>query len=365
MNFEQINLQWFAAEDEGRTEDATETRLRREREEGRVAKSQELTSAIVMIMCVVALIVAAPHYLRMCEQILVYYFTKCADANIESSQFFVFFLVNFAKMVLPRAFCGVIAGIAGNLIQNRGFIFSLKPIEFKFSNIVPRIGQYLKKTVFSLTGAMNIVKSLVKIAAVIITAVVVIRMNVADILALLNTSSIRMASGLIGKCAAQILAFCSIIFLAISIPDYFMQKREFLERLKMTKQEVKQEFKEEEGDPEVKGKLQQAQRELLTRNLPKAVAESDVVITNPTHYSVALKYDAAKTDRPVVNAKGADLTAKRIRDLADENGIPRVENVPLARALYSNVEVGDIIPDTYIKAISIVYAQINYLNRKK
>ena len=93
MSFDEIDLQWFAAEDEGRTEDATETRLRRERAEGRVAKSQELTSAIVMIMCVVALIVAAPHYLRMCEQILVYYFTKCADANIESSQFFVFFLV--------------------------------------------------------------------------------------------------------------------------------------------------------------------------------------------------------------------------------------------------------------------------------
>lgn len=365
MSFEQIDLQWFAAEDEGRTEDPTESRLRRERKKGRVAKSQELTSAIVMLMCVIVLIIAAPSCLRMCEQILVFYFSRCSEENVSASQFFVFFLQNFAKMVLPLSFCGVVAGVAGNLIQNRGFIFSLEPIQFKFSNIVPKIGQYLRKTVFSATGALNVVKSLVKITAVVITAVIVIKMNIADILALLNTGSIRLAAGLVGRCAAQILAFCAVIFLAVSIPDYFMQRHEFMEQLKMTKQDVKQEFKEEEGDPEVKGKLQQAQRELLSQNLPKAVSESDVVITNPTHYSVALKYDAAKTDRPVVNAKGEDLIAKRIRDLADENGIPRVENVPLARALYSNVEVGDIIPDVYIQAIAIVYSQIGYLNKKK
>ena len=365
MDFEQIDLQWFAAEDEGRTEEPSELKLRKAREEGRVAKSQELNSSLVMLVCVLILVIASPYYLRWCEQILVYFFTKCAQAEIYSWQFFVFFLTNLAKMVLPLAGGGIVAGIAGNIIQNRGFIFSTKPIEFKFSNIVPKIGQYLKKTIFSFEGGFNVIKSLVKVAAVVFIAFIVIRSNIQKLLFLLNTGSVRSAAGFVGNCATRILIICAVLFLAISIADYFVQRRQFMESMKMTKQEVKTEFKEQEGDPEVKGKLQQAQRELLSQNLPKAVSESDVVVTNPTHYSVALKYDASTADRPVVNAKGADLMAKRIRDLADEYGIPRVENVPLTRALYSNVEVGDTIPDEYIRAISIVYAQIDYLNRKK
>jgi len=365
LEFDEIDLQWFAAEDEGRTEAPSELKIQKAREEGRVAKSQELNSALVMLVCVIVLIICAPFYLRWCEQILYYYFSRAASVDFAQKQFFVQFAMNLAKMVLPPAVAGLFAAVTANIIQNRGFIFSTKPIEPKFSNIVPRIGQYLKKTVFSIEGGFNVVKQLVKVFAVVLIAYIVIKSNIEDILALINVGSIRLAAGRIGGCGAQILIFCAIIFLAIAIPDYFIQRYQFIESLKMTKQEVKTEFKEQEGDPEVKGKLQQAQRELLTQNLPKAVAESDVVVTNPTHYSVALKYDTQKMDRPMVNAKGKDLIAKRIRDLADENGIPRIENVPLARALYSNVEIGDIIPDEYITAIAVVYTQIDYLNKKK
>jgi flagellar biosynthetic protein FlhB len=135
--------------------------------------------------------------------------------------------------------------------------------------------------------------------------------------------------------------------------------------MNMTKQEVKQEYKEMEGDPEVKSHLQQMQRQLLQRNMPRAVAESDVVITNPTHFAVALQYDAVKADAPQVTAKGADLVAARIKSLARDNDVPIVENRPLARALYANCEIGDIIPQEYIKAIATIYQQINYLNKKK
>ncbi len=365
MEYEYIDLQWFAAEDEGRTEEPSETKLRRAREEGRVAKSQELNSALVMLVCVVVLIIAAPFYLRWCERILVYYFTRAANGDFTQRQFFVQFLLNLAKMVLPPSVAGAAAAFAGNIIQNRGFLFSTKPIEPKFSNIVPRFGQYLKKTVFSMEGAFNVAKSLAKVAAVIAIAFFVIRSNLEGILSLINAGSVRLAAGRIGGCAAQILVFSAIVFLAIAIPDYFVQRFQFMETMKMTKQEVKTEFKEEEGDPEVKSKLEQAQRALLSQNLPKAVAESDVVVTNPTHYSVALKYDPEKASSPMVNAKGEGLVAKRIRDLADENGIPRVENVPLARALYSNVQIGDIIPDEYINAIVVIYRQIDYLNKRK
>lgn len=364
MSFEQIDLQWFAAEDEGRTELPSEKKLSDARKEGRVAKSQELNSALVMIVTVVVLVFAAPHFLRWCKDVLVFYFSRILESDFLQKNFYAQFIISFAKMVLPVALAGLAAGVIGNLIQNRGFIFSTKPIEPKFSNIVPKIGQYLKKTVFSMEGGFNVAKSLVKVLAVGAVAFLIIRSNIDELLALIKIHSVQVAVGKVGSCAAVILIICAIIFLAVSVPDYFVQRHQFMESLKMTKEEVKTEFKESEGDPEIKAETMRRQRELLQRNVPKAVAESDVVITNPTHFSVALKYDPQTMDYPVVNAKGEDFMAKRIRDLADEYGIPRVENVPLARALYSQTDVGDIIPAEYIKVISVIYAQVYSLKKK-
>ena len=131
----------------------------------------------------------------------------------------------------------------------------------------------------------------------------------------------------------------------------------------MTKQEVKEEFKEAEGDPEVKGRLEQAQKEMLRANMPKAVRESDVVITNPTHYAVALKWDSETQEAPMVNAKGMDNTALKIREIATESDVPVVENRPLARELYSNFDVGTIIPQQYLRLIADIYANIGYMEK--
>ena len=131
----------------------------------------------------------------------------------------------------------------------------------------------------------------------------------------------------------------------------------------MSKQEIKEEFKEQEGDPEVKGRLEQAQKEMLKANMPKAVRESDVVITNPTHFAVALKWDSAATDAPMINAKGTDNTAQRIKDIARENDVPIVENRPLARDLYSHYDVGDIVPAQYLRVVADIYAHIGYMEK--
>ena len=364
MSFEDIDLQWFAAEDEGRTEEPSEYKLRKAREEGRVAKSQELCSALVMLVTVIVLIIAAPYFWNWFEEILFFYFTHVTESDMFQRRFFYHFLISLAKMVLPLALCGMVAGVLANLIQNRGFIFSTKPIEPQFSKITPRIGQYLKKTLFSFEGGFNVLKSFVKVGVVGLASFLIIRMNLPIILQFINASSVQMAIGKIAWTAAQILAVCAVVFLAISIPDYLVQKKQFIESMKMTKQEVKQEYKEMEGDPEVKSHLEQAQRQLLQRNIPKAVAESDVVITNPTHFAVALQYESDKYDRPRVTAKGADQLAFRIRSLARENEIPVIENRPLARALYADTEIGDTIPEAYINAIVTIYTQINYLNKK-
>ncbi|MBQ8013110.1 MAG: EscU/YscU/HrcU family type III secretion system export apparatus switch protein [Treponema sp.] len=379
--FEFIDLQWFAAEDEGRTEEPSEYKLRKAREEGRVAKSQELCSALVMLVTVIVLVIAAPYFWGWCEETLVFYFTHINEDEMFQRRFFFQFLVSLAKMVLPLALCGTVAGVLANLIQNRGFIFSTKPIEPQFSKIAPRIGQYLKKTIFSFEGGFNVIKSFVKIGLVFFIAYIIIRTSVFEIvevenpsdpsqqkvviLSLINSSNLSKSIGLIAWTAAKILAVSAVVFIAVSIPDYLVQRKQFIESMKMTKQEVKQEYKEMEGDPEVKAHLQAAQRELLQRNMPQQVAKSDVVITNPTHFAVALMYDSAVSAAPQVMAKGADNLAFRIREIAKENDVPIVENRPLARGLYAETEIGDIIPSEYYTAISVVYAHLEKFNNKK
>ncbi|MBQ3671594.1 MAG: EscU/YscU/HrcU family type III secretion system export apparatus switch protein, partial [Treponema sp.] len=189
-------------------------------------------------------------------------------------------------------------------------------------------------------------------------------MNLPKILYLIQISNVYGAVGKIASTAATILVASAIIFIAIAIPDYFVQKKQFMERMKMTKQEVKQEFKEMEGDPEVKARLNQAQRELLQKNIPQQVEKSDVVITNPTHYAVALYYDKILKTAPQVMAKGADELAIHIKNIARQKNVPIVENRPLARALYSQVEIGATIPETYFTALATIYAKLSEIKKK-
>lgn len=365
MSFDYIDLQWFAAEDEGRTEEPSEYKLQKARKEGRVPKSQELCGAVVMLATAIVLVVAAPYFWRWLEEILIFYFTHINEPEMLQKRFYAHFLLSLAKMILPLALIGTIAAVLANIIQNRGFIFSWKPIEPQFSKVLPRFGQYLKKTLFSFEGGFNVVKSLVKVFAVCLVSFLMIRMDLPKILSSINAANVYTAVAGISWTAARILITCALIFLLIAVPDYLVQKKQFMESMKMTKQEVKQEYKELEGDPDVKSHLQQAQRDLLQRNMPQQVAKSDVVITNPTHFAVALAYDAMKADAPQVMAKGADNVALRIKALAAENDVPVVENRPLARALYAETEIGDIIPSAYFSAIAAVYSHLEKFNHKK
>lgn len=357
--FENIDLQWFAAEEEGRTEEPSEYKLERaRREEGRVPKSGELASAFVLVMTVATLIVMAPIILRTCLEVFRFYFTRCTQSQVNDPNFAVAFVNFFFRMVLPIAAVGAVGAVIGNLIQTRGFIFSLKPIEPKFSKIIPKFGEYFKKTLFSLQGVFNIAKSIVKLIIMTSIAVLLIRRNIPTILMSIQNGLFPEAVRRIAWMGAQLLVIAALLFVAIAIPDFFVQKHEFRESMKMTKQEQKEEYKELEGDPEVKGRLQQMQYAMLQQNIPRAVAESDVVITNPTHFAVALKYDKILDEAPKVAAKGADNLAFMIKRFAKENDVPIVENKPIARALYAETEIGDIIPEAYLKAIAVIYSHI-------
>lgn len=364
MEYSQIDLQWFSAEDEGRTEDPSQIKLDRARKEGRVAKSQELNSAIAFLLCVITLIICAKWFFELFIEVYIFFFSRAGTENFFTPANGVAFVNYFFKMVIPIAIVGIVGGVAGNLIQNRGFIFSLKPIKPDFKKILPNFGQYFKRTIFSREGVFNIFKSIAKVAVIIVVGFNMIKGDLPTLLSFIQErGNIAGSVGIVCSMISKILIFAAIFFIAISIPDYFIQRHEFMEQMKMTKEEVKQEYKEMEGDPEVKSHLEQAKRELLSRNIPKAVKESDVVITNPTHFAVALKYDRNVSDAPQVNAKGEDEIAQTIKRLARENDVPIVENRPLARGLYAQTKVGDIIPEEYFKVVSVVYAQLKKFNK--
>ena len=359
-----IDLQWFAAEDEGRTENATDFKIRKAREEGRVAKSQELNGAIVLLLPILTLIAFAPSMLRTCTELLVFYFSRSTSTAITDPTLVAAFFHYYIKLVLPIILTAMVAGVSSNVLQNGGFIFSLKPISPKLNKIVPNFAKFFSRALFSAEGLFNFAKSMFKVSIIVLIAYISIRNELPKLVTMLNTGLFT-AVVFIASMASRLLLTAAILFLAISIPDYLFQRHQFMESLKMSKQEVKEEYKQMEGDPLVKSRLRQRMRELLSQNMAVNVPKADVVITNPTHFACAMQWDRATMRAPMLTAKGADELAQRIKAIARDNNVPIIENKPLARALYAEVEIGDMIPDEYYQAIAVILAKVYALDSRK
>ncbi len=359
-----IDLQWFAAEDEGRTEDPTDYKIRKAREEGRVAKSQDINAALVLLFPAGAFIFLSSFFLENCMEILRFFFLRCTQADIRSGVWFGIFVQYFLQLALPFALIASIAGAIANIIQNNGFLFSTKPIQPQFNRITPDFIRFFKRALFSAEGMFNFAKSLAKVVAIVFIAYVMIRANIPHFIELLSVSFIQAVFFIAGT-AGKLLASAAFVLLVFAVPDYFFQRKQFIDSLKMTKQELKEEYKELEGDPQVKGRIRQQMQTILSQNAIRNVPKADVVITNPTHYAIAMQFDAKTMPAPMVLAKGADAMALKIKEIAREHGVPLIENKPLARALYARVEIGDIIPEEYYRALSLVFAEVYTLNKKK
>ncbi len=204
---------------------------------------------------------------------------------------------------------------------------------------------------------MNLFKSIFKVIAIGLVAYLIIADNF-DIILQTPDVSIAMAMKTVAVTALKIIIWSTVLLLVLAIPDYFFQKREFIESLKMTKEEIKEELKETMGDPYIRARLREMQREIVMRNMITEVPKADVVVTNPTHYAVALKYEKKSMEAPTVVAKGVDSMALRIREVARENAVPMIENRPLAQEMYKRLDVGDIIPEDLFYAVSLVYAEL-------
>ncbi len=353
-----IGLQWFAAEDEGRTEEPSETKLRKAREEGRVAKSQELIGAVGLLFPSVALVLLGPYFARTLREMLLFYLGLVGktDISTDSGPVVAAFFSYFIRLTLPLAGVAVIGAIFSNVLQV-GLVFSVKPITPDFSKIVPRFGQYFKRTMFSLEGVFNLAKSIAKIFIIAFVAYLTIQGEF-DRLRRLFEGPFWPMIAFVFSLAMRLIIEVAVAMLILAVPDYLFQRRQYMESLKMSKEEVKEERKMQEGDPLIKSRLRERMRELLARNMAANVPKADVVITNPTHYAVALEWDREKMPAPTVSAKGVDEVAQRIKRIAIESGVPLVENRPLARALYADVEIGDAIPEKYYQAIAAVLAHV-------
>ncbi len=358
-----MHLQWFAAEDEGRTEEPTEHKIQKAREDGKVAKSQDVSSAIVLLFSVVALLLLGRYLLSNSVEMVGYYFIQSTEIDITSdSTLGRSFLNYFIRLALPVAMVAAAAAILGNVVQV-GFLFTTKTITPDFNRVAPKFGKFFKRALLSTEALFNMAKSMGKIALLGVLGFINIMIRIREIVTMVN-APLMQSVALVMDISFNVLFESALLLLFLSLFDYWFQRRQHRESLKMTRQEVKEERKTYEGDPLVKSRLRQRMQELLSRNMLRNVPQADVVITNPTHFAVAMEYNRLTMEAPTVIAKGQDNLALRIRGIAGDARVPIVENKPLARALYAEVEIGDPIPESFYEAMVIVLKQVYEMTGK-
>lgn len=361
-----FDIQLFAAEDEGRTEEPTEYKKRKAREEGKVAKTQELPSALVLLFGFFLIFLFSKVLYRNASGMVVYYLNLVPEV-VKSGENVIFLLKPMlpiiAKMIGPILGVVFFAAFVGNIVQV-GFQFSTKPIQPDLSKINPNPIRFFTKILFSSQTLVNLGKAIFKIAAISVIAFFLIRK---DIFTIMKTVDMGVTQGfyLVTSIAFKLVMIVSGILLLLSLPDYIFQRYQHIESLKMTRQELKEERKLLEGDPLLRAHMREKQREFAKRRMMQEVPKADVVITNPIHYAVALKYEALQMSSPYCVAKGQALMAERIRKIAEENDVSIIENKPLARELFRRVDIGDEIPEDLFTAVAEVLAFVYKLKEKR
>ena len=355
-----FDLQRFDSSE--KTEEPTQRKQDESRKKGQVAKSAELSSVFVILAAFVALKTASPYIYEKLTGYMRFIFGSLdvrGDFSIQSIHVVIMNAgVVFLEAILPIMVSVLVVSVVVSFMQV-GFAFTPDTIMPQFSRINPIAGF---GRIFSKRSLVELVKSLVKITVVGYFIYRFIRQETVRIPALMMSElaeSFAVLSAIIYDLAFQI----AMVILILAILDYGYQWWEHMQNLKMSKQEVKEEMKQTEGNPQIKGKIREKQRAMAMRRMMSEVPKADVIVTNPTHFAVALKYEAGM-DAPTVIAKGADFIAQRIREIAKENDVVIVENKPLAQALFKHAEVGDFVPPDLYKAVAEVLAYVYRLKRK-
>ena len=346
--------------DQDKTEQPTEKRIRDTREEGNVFQSRDVVTVAVLLVVTMIIRAMLPRIENELHIFLNHVMTLIGGdpAEMISRQLFLEFIRTAAICALPAAVVAAVVEILAAGVQTR-FNFSQKAARPKFSRLNPANGI---KRVFSLRGLMGLLKNIVKIIILFYFAFTMIR---DDIIPIARTMDMPVAQGASELFSLMYDLIIRIImaFAVIAAVDYMFERRQYTKDLMMTKQEVKEEYKMTEGNPEIKGRIKRKQREIAQRRMMQQVPQADVVVRNPTHYAVALKYEPHKMAAPVVLGKGVDSLALRIVRVAEDNDVPCIENVALARSLYSACEINEVIPAEFYGVVAellvFIYRQQN------
>ncbi len=351
-----IDLQLFA--DSDKTEKPTPKKRREAREEGQILQSKEINTVVILFCCFIGLNIFGNFMYIQLERFMINIFNEInnVDKILDQNNLFNNYLrvaTNLIIIISPILAVAFMSSLIINYAQV-GFLFTNKTLKIKLNRLNPIEGF---KKIFSKRAFFELIKSILKIFLVGYIAYNFIYEQIYKIVQYPNMESFETFINFTNLTYTFAMKILSILFI-LSIIDYIFQWREHEKNLMMTKQEIKEEYKQTEGDPFIKGKIKERQRKIAMSRMMQDVAKADVIITNPTHYAVAIKYDKDSIDAPYVVAKGIDIIAENIKKTAKENNIPLVENILLARTLYNTIEIGDMITEDLYEAVAEILAYV-------
>ena len=344
-----------------RTHKATSRKRRKAREKGQIARSREVPFALTFLVLVLVMAFQGDWFIHQLEEPFRVFWSGGFGEEINTATVSrVFFRIAWLFLILagPLLVLTFVLSVGG-LVGQGGFVFTGEPLRPKVTKLNP--AQNVKK-IFSKNGIVQLVRSLTLVLAILYLGYSVIRDHMGDF-QLMPAMDLGSILSVWGAILYQVCIRVAILLAILAAGDFLFQRYQHEENLKMTKQELKDEHKDTEGNPTIKGRIRRLQLEMARRRMMAAVAEADVVITNPTHFAVALKFDMATMAAPEVVAKGCDHVAQRIKQVAEEHRVPMVEDVELARALYRTVEIGDEVPVQLYRAVAQILAYVFKLKK--
>ncbi|MFA6170690.1 MAG: flagellar biosynthesis protein FlhB [Candidatus Margulisiibacteriota bacterium] len=347
-----------------KTEEPTPHRLREAREKGQVAKSKEVTTAILLLLSYYVLRYLGEFmYKNLAEftQAILQLIPETKEFNMGFAGYVLLLGLRAFAFVLGPVFAITFIGAFIAEVMQTGFLFSSEALTPKLEKLNPLEGF---KKMFGIQGLVELAKSILKIVVVAYIAWTAMKDDIPFIIVLMEAHPWQ-ALLLAGEIAYRIAIRVGIFYILIAIADYFYRRWEYMRNLKMTKQEIKEEYKRLEGDPQVKQRIRDLQRQTAHQRMMGSVPQADVVVTNPTHLAIALKYDTSRMKAPVLLAKGERKNAEEIRNIAEAHEIPIVENVELARSLYKTVKVNQEIPAELYQAVAEVLAHVYKIKRER
>jgi flagellar biosynthesis protein FlhB len=340
-----------------KTEEPSSKRITDSEEKGNFAHSREINSSFILLAALLGFMILGEQSTR---NLMGSWNNMIADSwtlQLTPEELYKVTansMTTFVKTVGPFLILIMLAGLGSNLLQIGGLRFSSHPLIPKFSKLNPLTGF---GRIFSKNSLMELFKSLFKVGIISVISYFVIKSHWKEIPPLMGLGVGQILS-FMGFVALEIIFNVLLVMIFLALLDFAFQKFTYRENLRMTKQEVKEERKETDGNPQIKQRIRTVQMEMARKRMMSAVPDADVVVTNPTHISIAIKYDTENFAAPIVVAKGVGPIALRIREIAKENGVPLVEDKPLARTLNKTVEVGQMIPSSLYKAVAEILAYV-------